>query len=150
MKTAILFVLLLATISLCAQNLTLGTGIERTVAATESQFTVGYLTKKQWSVGTFYQATLNVPPFENTSEGNSRTWYGAYLNLPLAKSEKIIFYTQVRAGLINKQFVAIVPSLETKITITRWFALGVGSSYRHGYPAFSFKAHIKLFNQTSI
>lgn len=150
MKTVILLSLLVTTTSLCAQNLTLSTGIERTVAAAESQFTVGYQTKKQWSLGTFYQTTLNVPPFENTLEGDSRTWYGAYLNLPLAKTEKITFYAQVRAGLIDEQFVAIVPSLETRITITKWFAFGMGGGYRHGYPALSFKAHIKLFNQTSI
>lgn len=145
----ILVVILLSfSATIQAQTLVLSTGIEKTVADTESQFMMGYQSKKQWAIGTFYQNSLN--NFTNENNREQSYWYGAFTTLSIAKSEKVSFYAMVRGGLMNEQFVVLVPSLETKIKISKWLAVGVASSYRQGYPAFSIKTQISLFNQSTL
>ncbi len=131
-----------------AQTLVLSTGIEKTVADTESQLMMGYQSKKQWAIGTFYQNSLN--KFINENNRDQSFWYGAFTTLSIAKSDKISFYAMARIGLIDEQFIVVVPSLETKIKISKCFSVGVASSYRQGYPAFSIKTQISLFNQSSL
>lgn len=147
MKTLLIF-LLLSAFATQAQTLVLSTGVEKTVADTESQFMMGYQSKKQWAIGTFYQNSLN--KFISESNRDQSYWYGAFTTLSIAKSEKISFHAMLRAGLLDEQFVVIVPSLETKIKVSKWFSVGVASSYRQGYPAFSIKTQFSLFNQSTL
>lgn len=147
MKT-LLIILVFSTSVIKAQTLVLSTGIEKTVADTEAQFMMGYQSKKQWTIGSFYQNSLN--QFNNESNREQSYWYGAFTTLSIAKSEKISFYAMVRAGLLNEQFAVIVPSLETKIKVSKWFSVGVASSYRQGHPAFSIKTQFSLFNQATL
>ncbi|GCC53274.1 hypothetical protein SanaruYs_35170 [Chryseotalea sanaruensis] len=147
MKTLIIILLFSASI-IQAQTLVLSTGVEKTVANTESQFMMGYQSKKQRSIGTFYQNNVN--RFISENNPKQSYWYGVFTALPIAKSEKISVYAMLRAGLMDEQFVVIVPSLETKIKVSKWLAVGVASSYRQGYPAFSFKTQFSLFNQSTL
>jgi hypothetical protein len=147
MKTLLIILLFASTVTQ-GQTLVLSTGVEKTVADTESQFMMGYQSKKQWAIGTFYQNSLN--KFINENTNKQSYWYGAFTTLSIAKSEKISFYAMLRAGLMSEQFVVVVPSLETKIKVSKWLAVGVASSYRQGYPAFSIKTQISLFNQTTL
>jgi hypothetical protein len=147
MKT--LFIILLFSASaIQAQTLVLSTGIEKSVADMESQFMMGYQSKKQRSIGTFYQNGINRFISENNHEQSN--WYGVFTALPIAKSEKISVHAMLRTGLMDQQFVVIAPSLETKIKVSKWLAVGVASSYRQGYPAFSIKTQFSLFNQSTL
>jgi hypothetical protein len=135
-------------INVHAQSFTVSAGLEKTVASTESQFMFGYQTKKQWVMGTFYQH--NFSQFTNEGLTDNYFWYGAFVGWPLAKSEKLSFYALLRSGLMERQFVVIVPSLETNIKVSKRLAVGVTSSFRKGYPAFSIKTQIHLFNRAAL
>lgn len=145
---ATLIILLVSATAIQAQTLVLSTGVEKTVANIESQFMMGYQSKKQWTIGTFYQNSLNT--LTNESNRSQSYWYGVFTTLSIAKSEKISFYALLRTGLRDEQFIVIVPSLETKIEVAKWFSVGVASSYRQGYPAFSIKTQFSLFNQSTL
>lgn len=151
MKASLSIFFLILTMDVYAQQLVISSGLERTVSGTESHFASGYQTKKQWSLGVFYQTKITTPPFERSrNEVGKDEWYGVYLNAPLAKSQRITLYAHIRVGLMNENFLMIAPSLETKVRLVKWAAVSVGSSYRQGYPAFSLKAHIHLFNLISL
>ncbi|MEO7991295.1 MAG: hypothetical protein ABI663_17220 [Chryseolinea sp.] len=145
MKVLMILIFILHIANALGQNVTASLGLERTVAGTESQFTAGYESKKEWSLGAFYQTKLTLSPFEMEKINSSASWYGIYLNAPLVRLTKISLYAQVRTGLLERQFIVFVPSLETKVRLTQRLSLTVGSSFRHTYPAFLLKANISLF-----
>ncbi len=128
------------------QHLTSSCGLERTVSATEVQFTVGYETRRQWAIGTFYQSAITMKPFMIESNNSNASWYGLYLNAPLVRSQKIGFYAQLRTGIVDTKFIVLVPSLETRVQLAKGLSLIVGGSFRHTYPALLLKLQIGLFN----
>ncbi len=146
MKTFLILILMICLEEVRGQHLTASCGLERTVSATESQFTLGYETRRQWAIGTFYQTAITMKPFKIENGNNDASWYGFYLNAPLVRSQKISFYAQLRTGLVDTKFVVFVPSLETKMQLMKGLSATVGGSFRHTYPAFLLKLHIGLFN----
>ena len=131
----------------CAQGLSISVGAEMNVSSTESQFMMGYQSNNEWSLGVFYQNKCTIPLFEQSKAARVNEWFGVFLIAPIVKTKKISFYGQLRAGLVNDRFLLLTPSLETKIKITKWLAIGTGSSYRYGYPTFLFKTHISLLKR---
>ncbi len=129
-----------------AQHLNLSCGLETTIAGTESQFMLGYENKKQWSAGSFYQAKMMMKPFTIESSNTSTSWYGIYLNAPMIRTQKVSVYAQLRTGLVDQKFIVLVPSLETKMKLTKSISATVGSSFRHTYPAFLLRLNVSLFN----
>lgn len=146
MKTFLILIFMICLEEVKGQHLTSSCGLERTVSATESQFTVGYETKRQWAIGTFYQAAIAMKPFRIENSSGDNSWYGLYLNAPLVRSQKISFYAQLRTGLVDRKFIVCVPSLETRMQLMKGLSATVGASFRHTYPAFLLKLHIGLFN----
>lgn len=148
MKLTLILLILIPAINGQAQSFTVSAGLEKTVANTESQLMLGYQTKKQWVMGTFYQH--NFSQFTNEGSTGHYSWYGVFVGLPLAKSEKLSFHALLRTGLMERQFVVIVPSLETNIKVSNRLAVCVASSLRKGHPAFSIKTQIHLFNHAAL
>ncbi len=124
-----------------SQNLMIGTQAERTVAGYQYGGSLLYETSKQWAYGGFYQTAFSKPN-ESTPQN---LFYGIHIQVPLVTSERLSFFATFRGGLVNKQFAAVIPGLETRISISKRLSLAVGMSMRMSYPAISSKLIIKLF-----
>lgn len=115
---------------------------EVTVAGTQYGSSIIYETRSAWGGGVFYQSEIKSRPEQIPSK---ETFMGFVAQAPLAKSKRITFLGQLRAGLANNQFVVIVPGLETKLNITSRFGTSFGMSMRMGYPSLSGKIFVSLF-----
>jgi hypothetical protein len=67
------------------------------------------------------------------------------MQAPIAKSERLAFLVNLRAGFVNEKFLVIVPSVETRVHISSRIGVTVGTGLRMGYPSLSVKTFIKLF-----
>ena len=97
-----------------SQHLLIAPTIEKTIAGNQYGSQLSFETKGQWNVGGFYQTS-----WQQTTEGIKfiNPFYGITINAPLAKSERINFYVNVRAGVVNQRFLVVAPELETKLII---------------------------------
>ncbi len=132
---------------LYCQDLSVSTGLEKTVAGTELHLSSGYVTKKNWSLGAFHQTKMVSTTVENANGKPGPGWSGLYFNAPIANTKKINVFLQVRTGINENRFIVVVPSIETNINLTKMISLSFGSSFRYSYPAFSFKTNVRLFNK---
>ena len=146
MKSILILMLTLFFINVSGQDLSVSTGLEQTVAGTELQISGGYVTKKNWSLGAFHQSKITNASSETDNSKQGASWYGLYINAPIANTKKINVFLQMRTGFYENQFIVVVPSLETNINLNKMISLGFGTSLRYSYPAFSFKSNIQLFN----
>ena len=146
MKTILILLFTAFILPLYGQGLSVSTGLEKTVAGTELHLSTGYVTKNHWALGAFHQSKMTSFAFEGDNHRSGSSWYGFYINAPLANTKKINVFFQLRTGIIDNRFIVVVPSVETNMNITRLISVSVGSSLRYSYPAFSLKTHIRPFN----
>lgn len=131
----------MATIT-AAQDIVLSAGAEKTVTGNQYGGSLMYETKKSWGAGAFYQAGI----IRDNGEGSRENpFYGIALQAPLVRSQRISFIGILRTGLVNEKFVAVVPSLETRIQITPKAGVAVGAGLRSGYPSLAAKLFVRLF-----
>jgi hypothetical protein len=141
MKTSVLlFFLVLMAYAVKSQDLTLAIQFENTVAGAQSGATMMYETKGAFAIGGFYQR--DIQPSRELHALNA--FYGAQIQVPLVRSERLLFAGILRTGLVN-EFVVVVPGLETRINIRKRFAVAISSSMRMNYAALSGKVIVKLF-----
>jgi hypothetical protein len=148
MKLFLALLLITLFVDLSGQDLSFSAGFEKTVAGSELHFSSGYVTKKNWSLGAFHQMKIENMAEENTNtSGKTGTWYGLYINAPIANTKKINVFFQLRTGLSENRFIVVVPSIETNINLSKVISLGIGSSFRYSYPGLSIKTNFRPFNQ---
>lgn len=127
-----------------AQQLNVLVGAEKSVKKPEYNMGVRYETKGHWGIGAFYQAAVN-----SHSEGKAvkleNPFYGVNIQTPLAKSSKLLFTLNLRAGFVNEKFFVVVPCLETRLQSFKRFGAVFGMGLRHGYPSASIKIITKVF-----
>jgi hypothetical protein len=120
-------------------------GSEKSVGGIHHMTALSVESKGKWGVGIFYQAKIDW----NVSEGHEKMFrdpfYGILLQAPLAKCDKMSFLITLRGGLVNKDFVLVVPSLETRIKLFSRFSAVFGMGYRYSYPTGSVKLLVNLF-----
>jgi hypothetical protein len=140
------FIILLNVMTMLAhaQNLVLQIGAEKTVASNQIGIVSGLELKKQWALGGFYQTELRQTVTEGTQAINS-TFYGFYLQAPLARTEKLGLFATLRTGLVENRFVVVVPSLETRYYITPRAGAAFGSSIRMGHPSLYARLFARIF-----
>lgn len=142
MKTLlILFYLIICAASLIGQNMLIGVQAEITVTGYQYGGSMLHETAEKWGYGVFYQTSLS----KSYEEASKKLLYGIQLQAPLAKSERIKFFATLKGGLANKQFVVVIPGLETRVAIRNRLSIAFGMSMRVSYPAISSKIMIKLF-----
>ena len=139
--TLILSYLFICTASVMGQAILIGVQTEITVAGYQYGGSMLHETARKWGYGVFYQTSLS----KSYEEANKKLLYGIQLQAPLAKSERIKFFATLKGGLANKQFVVVIPGLETHISIRNRLGFAFGMSMRMSYPAISSKVIIKLF-----
>ncbi len=131
---------------LYSQGLSISTGLEKTVVGTELHFSSGYFTKNNWALGAFHQSKMTSITFESDNRKRETSWYGLYINAPLANTKKINVLLQLKTGISENKFIVVVPSIETNINVTKLISVSLGSSFRYSYPAFSLKTTFRPFN----
>jgi hypothetical protein len=139
-----LFFILFSIVSTIAsgQDIVLSAGAEITVIGNQYGGSLTFETKKYWAAGAFYQTGITL----DNGEGKLKyPFYGIALQAPIVRTEKISFVAVIRTGLVNEKFLAVVPSLETRIHVTPKAGISVGAGLRSGYPSFSAKLFIRLF-----
>lgn len=124
-----------------AQQLSLVPTVEKTVAGNQYGSLLVFQTKRLWSVGGFYQTSLT-----RTSEGiqTSNPFYGVSISAPLVRSGKINLLANGRVGVVNEDFVVVVPGLETEVKITRFIGVSALMSMRMSYPSAALRIAIKI------
>lgn len=137
----IFFPLFLAMTLAFGQDLVSALQVEYTVAGLQYGGSLMYEAKSKLGLGFFYQA-----PIGSLEDAHIKDqFYGVITQIPLAKSEKILFAANLRAGLVNDQFLVVVPGLETNINISKRIGIAFGMSLRMNYPSVSTKITLKLF-----
>jgi hypothetical protein len=131
----------LAVASCYGQHLTASMTAEKTIAGCEYGTSLAFQTKRLVSIGTFYQTGI---PKATETFAQAKTFYGAYLALPLLRAERINFFVQSRVGLVSEKFIAVVPGVETELRIAGKLWISFGSALRMTYPSFTSKISFKL------
>ncbi len=139
--TAILIVMI-SSKSTTAQHIEFAPLYEKTIAGNQLGGSLQFQSNKGWLLGAFYQNRV-----EFTKEGiiANDSFIGASIAAPLVKNEQLSFLINLRAGLINENFVALVPGLETQWMFGKHFGVSAGTSVRSGYPSALFKVLFKPF-----
>lgn len=140
MKTAAVVVILISAINVSAQQFVVGAQMEYTVSGSEAGVVMMYESKELVDIGLFYQRS----EFSGEREVENG-FYGAMLQLPIVKTEKLVFYGAVRGGIINREFFFVTPSIQTRINLRSRWGVGFGMGIRSGYPSASARLVHKLF-----
>jgi hypothetical protein len=144
MKTLMIICILQVPLLVAAQQVVLQSGIEKTISNVEYNARIGFELKSLFGIGGFYQAGL-----QRSTESNSlnrvNPFFGGFLQMPVAKSERIAFLINVRAGIVNENFFAVVPGVETRVHLSPRVGFSVGSALRHGHASFSTCMFLKMF-----
>lgn len=123
-----------------SQHLVTSLQLEYTVTGPHYGASLTYETGKLWGLGGFLQEAA---PSDDAATQDR--FYGAVLQAPLVKSQKLSFLALLRGGFVNDKFLVIIPGLETRIDLGKRVALSAGMSFRKSYPALSSKLSLKLF-----
>ena len=124
-----------------AQHISIMPTVEKTVAGNQYGTLLVLQTKKLWSIGGFYQAS-----FTRTAEGVQATnpFYGVSISAPLVRSGKLNLFANGRVGVVNHDFLVVVPGLETEVRITRLISVSALMSVRMSYPSAAARIAIKI------
>ena|SRR5688572_10638585 len=126
------------------QHIVTSLGVERTVGGNQYGASMIYEGKKNWAIGSFFQAGIGKTDDETSLKN---PFYGMVLQFPIAKSQKISVVGTIRTGFINNNFFAMAPALETRIKLGRNTGLIFAAGFRMGYPAMSARLFVRLFNE---
>jgi hypothetical protein len=140
----ILILIIVIPVFAMAQQVVLQTGVEKTVSGMEYTTTLGFELKSLFGVGGFYQAGLQRDS-ESGSLNPHNPFFGGFLQVPVAKSERLSFLVNVRAGIVNENFFAVVPGVETRVHLSPRTGFTVGTGLRHGHPSLSARLFLKMF-----
>lgn len=147
MKKLIFFLFLISAAFLShAQSLQISAGAEFTVKTPQVQLTGGYVTKSHWAMGVFYQKSGLTPRYTDAAVTGKQEFYGLYVSAPIYSCEKVNLAFQLRSGISEGRFVAIVPSIESTLNISRFIGVGLSTSVRYTYPSFAIKTFFRPFN----
>lgn len=140
MKTFLLLLLAIAPFAASAQSLLLAPYLEKTVAGNQYGTQLLYELRSEWSVGVFYQKS--VQPSEGLN--SYYPFYGAVINAPLVKSPRLTFLFSGRGGVVNDHFLVFTPGVETKIKLSKVFQFSVFTSVRMASPSAALKLSLRI------
>lgn len=135
MKHVVYFLLAFVPHSLFGQDFLCTLKAEQTVSGSLMETAVGLEFPSAIGTGLFIQAGRPLPGSE---ERFRDLYYGVYIQKSVFQSKGIAVLADLRAGLVNKNFIAVIPQLHTRVRIFRNSAVSFGTGIRHGYPSASF------------
>jgi len=124
-----------------SQRIILSGILEKTVAGNQYGAQLACRTKSSWNFGGFYQESMLI---KSDGAASRNPFYGITASVPLVKSDKLDFYFNTRAGIVNQFFFAVVPGLETELKFSKVLSLSALMSVRMSYPSALFKVNIKI------
>jgi hypothetical protein len=139
-----LLFLSITSLAAIAQHVLVQGGVEKTVSGLEYSALLSYETKRLWAAGSFYQTGLS----RQNTEGELKQkniFYGIQLQAPVVRCERMALLFNMRAGFVNRNFFALVPSVETRIRVNNKVSFSLGTGFRMAYPALSGKLVYQLF-----
>jgi hypothetical protein len=106
---------------------------QNTIAGLQQGTEVGYTGARNFGVGVFFQST-EVMSLERSL--HNYPFYGVSAQVPIkAGCNGLSFVAQVRAGLVNHEFIIVTPQLETQLDINHFIKVGLNMSHRAGHSA---------------
>ncbi|MBX7125932.1 MAG: hypothetical protein K1X47_09585 [Cyclobacteriaceae bacterium] len=118
-----------------------GTG-ESTIQGLQYGGAIGFAGSKQWMWGLFYQEGIRTSEIGLTNQKDH--FYGIQTSVPLVRSEKMTLSFNLKGGLVNEQFVVVVPAVETLIAVRHHLQIGLGPSWRYAHAALGMRIIVKL------
>ena len=134
--------IIFSTHSANGQMFNTGIGAEKTIAGIQYSSSMLYRTGREWGWGIFFQSGLSgkTAKMEVTDQ-----FYGIQLSAPIVKSSGILFFFDIRSGFVNRDFLVIVPGIETVIRLNERTRISFGSCIRMQHLAASAKVYYKIF-----
>jgi hypothetical protein len=124
-----------------AQELVAALQAETTVAGPQYGGTLAFELKNRIGIGAMWQTELS----KGSDATISHRLYGGYIQLPIAKSEKLALLANLRVGLSDEKYLVVIPGLETRLSITKRTGIAFGMGMRMNYPAVSGKIYTTIF-----
>lgn len=109
-----------------AQNLEIAVNAEKTISGLSTGGSLNWRFKNAFAIGAFAQVghrAQELGVIENRL-------YGMTLSVPIAKSPNMTFAFNLRSGVMNKQFIVVIPAVETSISLGKRAAILLGTSIR--------------------
>jgi hypothetical protein len=144
MKTWISMVIcfvLTSGVTIKAQELVVAILAESTVAGPQYGGTLAFELKNKLGIGAMWQTELS----RESETAIPHQLYGGYIQVPIAKSEKIALLANVRVGFSDEKYLVVIPGLETRLSITKRLGVAFGMGMRMNYPAISGKIFTTIF-----
>ncbi len=129
--------------SLKAQRLETSVYLQETVLGLQKGYSVGFVTNNKARIAVFYQSNRKFSFTENGS-GNY-PFYGGIFSYDLTSCSSIMMRANLKAGIVNGQFVSISPEIETVKYLNKYLDVSVGAGLRAGAATASIKLTVKLF-----
>jgi hypothetical protein len=140
-KVLLIGLLILSYKSLPAQELLFCPLMEKTISENEFGAAITYRSKRLFGIGGFYQGSID----RNSEKLKVQDpFYGAVVSIAMLKCDRLNFHANTRIGFVNKNFLVVVPGVETEIRLFKAVGLGIGISIRRGFVAVNTSIKIKL------
>lgn len=137
MKKYLLLISLLITVlkTVIAQQVVVTAYVEKTHVGPKSGTSIGHLNEYGWEYGAFYQESSLLESMLSEQQRAllprfyEREFFGAYFTVPLVDTDLLSVRTQIRTGVVNREYFIITPSFLGDIRASKniRFGLGVGT-----------------------
>ena len=126
-KYFIALILLFGSTFMFGQNISGQAFVEQTVMGFQKGYGLRFQTAKGLGVGILFQSNGKL---SNESSGSNYPFYGIETIVPLAKCNNMRFFLSPKLGFVNKNFLVLIPQVETEIKLTKNLSLGVTAGLR--------------------
>jgi hypothetical protein len=140
-KVVLIGLLLLSYKTLFGQEIFFSPLLEKTISGNELGAAITYRSKRSFAIGGFYQGSINPNPEELKVQN---PFCGAAISMALLKCDRLNFHANTRIGFVNKNFLVVVPGVETEIHLFKTVGLGIGISIRKAFVAANTSIKIKI------
>lgn len=124
------------------QNIEAQVFVQKTIVGIQKGYSIRNVNNKGVKFGVFHQSTKNL----SFNEGERNYPYtGAEISYPISNCGKIKLYANLKAGLLNNQFIVAIPEFETSIRINKFLNTSIATSIRAGEAAMAIKVSINPF-----
>ncbi|RED97005.1 hypothetical protein [Marinoscillum furvescens] len=138
----LLLLLTLGASPLTAQKLEISAIGQQTVMGMQSGYQVATKSSSGFGVGVFVQSSNH---FSLETSPTNYPFYGASIMAPIATQGDIQILAHLKSGIVNNQFLIVSPEIETRLTLTDVFALGVTAALRSREAAIGGKITARVF-----
>lgn len=139
--TVLTFMLLVLGTKASAQRIHFIGFVEQNIIAVQKGVSITSAVGDRIQVGYFFQATHQLS-FEQKQ--SNYPFHGLDLQFRVKNCNSLTLWGGLKTGLVNGQYLAVVPQLNTQVSLTRWLGLGINASYRAGHPALGTSVSFKL------